>query len=193
MRSIPLTFCAAAVVAATLTPASVALASSGSDHQRVSPSRATLSVSPSSVGPGGKVDLKVDGCKGKEARGNSDAFVSEARFSPGDGDALFAGARIRSDAEARDYEVQVVCKGDKDGKDGKGTRASAVVTVVQRDGPAPVAPVSAGGGGTAVLAGHAAHQEGPGTVHAVIGLVLVAVSVVAVVFRGMRRRRPAGD
>ncbi|MEU8506028.1 hypothetical protein AB0C40_15190 [Streptomyces brevispora] len=190
MRSIPLTFCAAAVVAATLTPASVALASSGSGHQRVSPTRATLSVSPSSVGPGGEVDLKVDGCKGKEARGNSDAFVSEARFSPGDGDALFAGARIRSDAEARDYEVQVVCK---DGKDDKGTRASAVVTVVQRDGPAPVAPVSAGGGGTAVLAAHAAHQEGPGTVHAVIGLVLVAVSVVAVVFRGMRRRRPAGD
>ncbi|MFD7717180.1 hypothetical protein [Streptomyces sp. NPDC059814] len=187
MRSIPLTFCTAAVAAATLMPASVALASSGSDHDQESRSRVTLSVSPSSVAPGGEVDLEVDGCKGKEAKGNSDAFVSEARFSPGDGRTLFAEARIRSDADAGDYDVQVVCKDDKHAK------ASAVVTVVHRNRPMPVAPVRAGGGGTAVLADQAAQQEGPGTAHAVIGLALAAVAAVAVAFRSVRRRRPATD
>ncbi|MEU8698061.1 hypothetical protein AB0C61_10345 [Streptomyces sp. NPDC048680] len=187
MRSIPLTFCAAAVAAATLMPASAALASSGSDHDQESRSRVTLSVSPSSVAPGGEVDLEVDGCKGKEAKGNSDAFVSEARFSPGDGRTLFAEARIRSDADAGDYDVQVVCKDDKRAK------ASAVVTVVHRNRPMPVAPVRAGGGGTAVLADQAAQQEGPGTAHAVIGLALAAVAAVAVALRSVRRRRPATD
>lgn len=185
MRSIPLTFCAAAVVAATLLPAPVALAESGSGHGD-SRSRATLSVSPSSVAPGGEVDLEVDGCKGKEAKGNSDAFVSEARFSPGDGRTLFAEARIRSDAEPGDYDVQAICKDDKH------TKVSAVLTVVHRDRPMPIAPVRAGGGGTAVLAGQA-QQDGPGTVHAVTGLALAAVAAVAVAFRSARRRRPATD
>ncbi|MFG3140686.1 hypothetical protein ACGFZA_31330 [Streptomyces sp. NPDC048211] len=186
MRSIPLTFCAAAVVAATLMPASAALAESDSDHED-SRSRVTLTLSPSSVSPGGEVDLEVDGCKGKEAKGSSDAFVSEARFSPGDGRTLFAEARVRSDAEPGDYDVQVVCKGDKH------TKASAVLTVVHRSRPMPVAPVRAGGGGTAVLADQAAQQDGPGTVHAVVGLALAAVAAVAVAFRSVRRRRPAVD
>ncbi|WP_327711020.1 hypothetical protein OG912_22760 [Streptomyces sp. NBC_00464] len=186
MRSIPLTFCAAAVVAATLMPASVALANSDSDHED-SRSRATLTVSPSSVSPGGEVDLEVAGCKGKEAKGSSDAFVSEARFSPGDDRTLFAEARVRSDAEPGDYDVQAVCKDDKH------TKVSAVLTVVHRNRPMPVAPVRAGGGGTAVLADQAAQQDGPGTVHAVIGLALAAVAAVAVAFRSVRRRRPAAD
>ncbi|MEU1369496.1 hypothetical protein ABZ454_25630 [Streptomyces sp. NPDC005803] len=185
MRSIPLTFCAAAVVAATLTPASVALAESGANHED-SRSRATLTLSPSSVSPGGEVDLEVAGCKGKEAKGSSDAFVADARFSPGDDRTLFAEARVRSDAEPGDYDVQVVCKGDKHAK------ASAVLTVVHRGRPMPLAPVRAGGGGTAVLAGQA-QQDGPGTVHAVVGLALAAVAAVAVAFRSVRRRRPATD
>ncbi|WLQ42928.1 hypothetical protein P8A22_25125 [Streptomyces laculatispora] len=187
MRSTPLTFCAAAVAAATLMPASVALGDSGRDQGQDSRSRATLSVSPSSVAPGGEVDLKIDGCKGKEAKGSSDAFVSEARFSPGDDKALFAEARIRSDAEAGDHDVQVLCKDDKH------TKASAVVTVDRGNRPMPVAPVRAGGGGTAVLADQAAHQEGPGTVHALIGLALAAVAAVAVALRSVRRRRPVID
>ncbi|MBO0918776.1 hypothetical protein [Streptomyces laculatispora] len=187
MRSIPLTVCAAAVAAATLMSASVALADAGREQGQDSRSRATLSVSPSSIAAGGEVDLEIDGCKGKEAKGSSDAFVSEARFSPGDDKTLFAKARIRADAEAGDYDVQVMCKDDKR------TKASAVVTVVHRDRPMPVAPVRAGGGGTAVLAGQAAHQEGPGTVHALIGLGLAAVAAVAVALRSVRRRRPVID
>lgn len=184
MRSIPLTFCAAAVAAATLMPASVALANSDPDHED-SRSRVTLTLSPASVTPGGEVDLEVAGCKGKEAKGSSDAFVSEARFSPGDDRTLYAEARVRSDAEPGDYDVQVVCKGDKHAK------ASAVLTVVHRNRPMPLAPVRAGGGGTAVLADQAAEQGGPGTVHAVVGLALAAVAAVAVAFRSARRRRPA--
>lgn len=187
MRSIPLTFCAAAVAAVTLVPVPSALAEAGSGHEDPR-SRATLSVSPSSIAPGGEVDLEFAGCKGKEATGSSDAFVSQARFSPGaDRAALFAEARVRSDAEPGDYDVQAVCKDDKR------TKASAVVTVVHRNRPMPVAPVRAGGGGTAALAGEATEQAGPGTAHEVIGLALAAVAAVAVAFRSVRRRRPAAD
>ncbi|MFF1923105.1 hypothetical protein ACFVW8_21365 [Streptomyces sp. NPDC058221] len=187
MRSISITFCAVAVAAATLMPASVALANSDSDHGQDSRSRAMLFIAPASAAPGDEVDMEIEGCKGKEARGSSDAFVSEARFSPGEDKTLFGQARIRSDAEAGDYDVQAVCKDDKH------TKVSAVLTVVHRSRPMPVAPVRAGGGGTAVLADQAAQQEGPGTVHAVVGLALAAVAAVAVAFRSVRRRRPAID
>jgi hypothetical protein len=50
----------------------------------------------------------------------------------------------------------------------------------------PVAPVHAGGGGTATSV---AASAGPGTAHAVTGLVLAGVAAVAVVLRGSRRRR----
>ncbi|MDF6042649.1 hypothetical protein LRD69_10855 [Streptomyces sp. JH14] len=195
MRSIPLTFCGAAVVAATLLSAPVALADSdsGSDSGRDqdSASRATLSVDPSSVAPGGEVDLQFDGCKSDEAKGISDAFESDASFSPEGSDGLFAEAKVRSDASAGDYDIWVTCNDDKS------TRASGTVTVVDRDGTAPltpIAPVAAGGGGTAtVLAGETAEQSGPGTVHTVIGLVLAAVAAVAVALRSARRRRPVTD
>ncbi|MEU2248754.1 hypothetical protein [Streptomyces sp. NPDC019224] len=186
MRSIPLTFCAAAVAAATLVPVPAALAESGSGHEDPR-SRVTLSVSPSSVAPGGEVELELAGCKAKEAKGNSDAFVSEARFSPGGDRTLFAEARVRADAEPGDYDVQAICKDDKR------TRATTTFTVVHREHPMPVAPVRAGGGGTAVLASESAGQDGPGTTHEVIGLGLAAAAAVAVAFRSVRRRRSAAD
>ncbi|MER6105257.1 hypothetical protein ABT115_23840 [Streptomyces sp. NPDC001832] len=189
MRSIPITFCAAAVVAATLVPASAALADSDSGSDRTgSDSRSTLSVTPTSAAPGGEVALRLDACGGKEAKGNSDVFASEARFSPASDGGLYAKARISSDASPGDYDIQIVCTDDK------GTKASGTVTVIDRDQATPLAPVSAGGGGTAVLTSKEAHQQdGPGTVHAVIGLVLAAVAAVAVAFRRVRRRRSAED
>ncbi|MCX4969556.1 hypothetical protein OHA98_33340 [Streptomyces sp. NBC_00654] len=182
MRSIPLTFCAAAAAAAIVLPASAALAvpAGNEDH-------GSVSVTPSTVAPGGEVQLWVDVCgKGKRAKGESDAFVSEAHFSPADGKGLFAEATIRSDAAPRSYEVRVTCK------DGKG-RATGTLTVMHHGRPSPVAPVRAGGGGTATLADQAAESDGPGTRHAVTGLVLAAVAAVAVAFRTVRRRRPASD
>ncbi|MFC9244522.1 hypothetical protein ACFT7S_10985 [Streptomyces sp. NPDC057136] len=179
MRSLPLTFCAAAAAAATLLPTTAALADSES-HGRVS-------VTPSAIAPGGEVELWVDICgKGKQAKGNSDAFVSEAHFAPADNKGLFAEAKIRSDVEPGDYDVWVHCKGDKG-------KATGKITVVHHRQPSPVAPVRAGGGGTATLADQAAEQDGPGTPHAVTGLVLGAVAAVAVAFRSARRRRSATD
>jgi hypothetical protein len=58
----------------------------------------------------------------------------------------------------------------------------------------PVAPVRAGGGGAAPLAsveGARADGHGPGTVQAVVGLVLAGVTAAVVVFRGLRRRPEA--
>ncbi|MFB8024292.1 hypothetical protein ACFQ6U_04045 [Streptomyces sp. NPDC056465] len=184
MRSLPLTFCAALVAGTIALPASAALAESKADDTRDEKRSGTVSVSPSRVSPGGEVELRVDICgRGKSARGNSEAFASEARFEPAGGKGLVAEARIRSDAAPDDYEVWVTCK------DGHG-KATGTVTVVHHSRPSPVAPVRAGGGGTAVLAEGAA-DEGPGTRHAVIGLGLGAVAAVAVAFRSTRRRRSA--
>ncbi|MER5359845.1 hypothetical protein [Streptomyces sp. NPDC002785] len=190
MRSIPLTFCAAAVVAATLVSAPAALADSesGSDPTGSgSGSRTTLSVTPPSAAPGGEVALRLDACEGKEAKGNSDVFASESRFSPAADGGLYAKARISSDASPGDHDIQIVCT------DAKGTKASGRVTVTDRDQATPLAPVRAGGGGTAVRTAKEAHQDGPGTVQAVIGLALAAVAAGAVVFRRARRRRQAED
>jgi hypothetical protein len=187
MRSMPLTFCAAAVVAATLVPAPAALADSdpGSAQGK---GRTSLTTAPSSVAPGGEADLRLEGCKGREATGASDVFVSEARFSPAADGGLFAEARISSDASPGNYDIRVDCK------DGKGAGAAGTVTVVDRGRATPLAPVAAGGGGTALFAGRDARQEGPGIVHAVIGLALAAVAAVSVAFRSARRRRrPATD
>ncbi|MFD4033646.1 hypothetical protein ACFWVP_24840 [Streptomyces sp. NPDC058637] len=188
MRSLPITFCAAVAAATIALPASAALADSESDRK----GSGSVSVSPSRVSPGGEVELRVDACgKGKSARGNSEAFVSEARFAPAYGKGLHAEARIRPDAAPDDYEIWVTCK------DGHG-RATGTVTVVHHSRPSPVAPVRAGGGGTATLAADrattaSAERTGPGAEHAVTGLALGAVAAVAVALRSARRRRSALD
>ncbi|MEI7035040.1 hypothetical protein [Streptomyces pratensis] len=186
MRSMPLTFCAAAAAALIAGPAPAALASpaapAGDDD------RATVSVTPSTIAPGGQVELWTDACgKGRQAKARSDAFAAEAHFTPADDQGLFAEARIRPDAEPRSYDVRVVCEG------GKG-RATGALTVIHHHRPSPAAPVKAGGGGAATLAERSAEAEGPGTRHAVIGLALAAVAAVAVALRTSRRRRgPAAD
>jgi hypothetical protein len=200
MRSIPLTFCGAAVIAATLIPGPAALADSGSGtgtssgtgsgtgSEKDSKSHATLSVTPSSLAPGDDVDLQVDGCTGKEAKGISDAFASDARLTADNRGGLYTRARIRSDATPGAYDIWVTCDGDN------ATRVSGTVTVAgDPSGPlAPIAPVRAGGGGTAVLTEQTAERDGPGTAHAVLGLALATVATVAVALRGVRRR-PTAD
>jgi hypothetical protein len=57
----------------------------------------------------------------------------------------------------------------------------------------PVAPVHAGGGGTARLAATDARVAGPGTKQAVIGLVLAGVAAVAVAVRSARRGHDRRD
>ncbi|MEU0353828.1 hypothetical protein [Streptomyces cyaneofuscatus] len=187
MRSTPITFCAAAAAALIALPGSAAQASpaarAGDDDRRTG----TVSVTPSTIAPGGQVELWVDVCgKGRQAKGNSDAFASVAHFRPADDKGLYAEATIRSDAEPRSYDVWVTCE------DGKG-KATGTLTVIHHTRPTPVAPVKAGGGGTAVLAERGDQSEGPSTRHAVIGLVLTAVASVAFALRTSRRRHPAAD
>ncbi|MGW9303961.1 hypothetical protein ACWHA3_24500 [Streptomyces cyaneofuscatus] len=191
MRSTPITFCAAAAAALIALPGSAAQASpaappaarAGDDDRRTG----TVSVTPSTIAPGGQVELWVDICgKGRQAKGNSDAFASVAHFRPADDKGLYAEATIRSGAEPRSYDVWVTCE------DGKG-KATGTLTVIHHTRPSPVAPVKAGGGGTAVLAERGDQSEGPGTRHAVIGLVLAAVASVAFALRTSRRRHPAAD
>ncbi|MFE2294375.1 hypothetical protein [Streptomyces sp. NPDC059452] len=190
MRSLPTTFCAAAAAALIALPVSAAQASPAAragddDNDRRT---GTVSVTPSTTAPGGQVELWVDICgKGREAKGNSDAFTSVAHFRPADNKGLFAQATIRSDAEPRAYDVWVTCE------NGKG-KATGTLTVIHHNRPSPVAPVKAGGGGTATLAERGADSEGPGLRHAVIGLVLAGVASVVVALRTSRRRRdPAAD
>ncbi len=180
MRSLQLALCAGVAAAAVIAPAAAAHADNEAEGQ--------VLVTPSTIAPGGEVDLRVDVCKGGQATGTSEAFASPAHFNPAaDRGDLFAEARIRSDAEANDYEIWVKCKG--------GGRASGTVTVVHHHEPThhpthhetPVAPVHAGGGGTAEVA--AAEEGGPGTPHTVIGLVLAGAAAVAVAYRSVRRRR----
>ncbi|MFE9400305.1 hypothetical protein ACFYNY_00820 [Streptomyces sp. NPDC006530] len=188
MRIRPITLCAAMAAAAlTVLPASPAVAES-EPH-------GSVRVTPGAIAPGGEVDLRVSVCRGHEAIGSSDAFVSEARFTPAGDDGLFAKARIRSDAQDRDYDIWVNCK-DSSGK------ASGRLTVIHGDHhgdhhddhgrPTPFRPVHAGGGGAATLATQEPKEQGPGTRHAVIGLALAAVAAVAVASRSVRRRRGGG-
>ncbi|MEV6164742.1 hypothetical protein AB0L71_23010 [Streptomyces sp. NPDC052052] len=187
MRSISLTLCAATVVAATLIPATAASADSSSGSGTGSDSRGTLSVTPSSAAPDGAVALRLDSCGGKEAKGTSDVFASEARFTSATDGGLIANARIRSDAAPGDYDIQIVCADDK------GTKVTGRVTVIDRAQATPLAPVRAGGGGTAAADDQGSRSDGPGATHAVIGVVLAALAVASVGFRNTRRRRPAGD
>ncbi|MFF9570742.1 hypothetical protein [Streptomyces sp. NPDC014685] len=188
MRSLPLTFCVVAAVAATLAPVPAALADSaaGADRGEGRGSRASLTVTPSTVGPGGEVDLRLEGCGGRKAEGTADVLVSPARFLPAADGGLFAETRIGSGTSPGDHDIRVVCE------DGRGTEAVGTVTVTDRGRATPVAPVSAGGGG-ASLAEWEAPQEGPGTTHTLTGLVLAAVAAVAVALRSVRRRRPAAE
>ncbi|GAA2337676.1 hypothetical protein OKJ48_20340 [Streptomyces kunmingensis] len=186
MRAGPLALSAASA-AVVLVAAPVATAQAA-DHG------GSVSVSPYSAAAGTEVDLRVSGCDGRAGRAHSDAFVSPGVLAPSaDRPTLFAEARVKSSATPGDYEVEVAC----DGVDAKvrGTVQVLAHSASPSPAPTPTALVHAGGGGAAahLAAPHSSPRadvtEGPGTRHAVIGLVLTAVAAVAVAFRSVRRRR----
>ncbi|MFI9171493.1 hypothetical protein [Streptomyces lincolnensis] len=184
MGSLRLTLCATALAVTALTPAAHA-ADGGS-----------VSVTPSSPAPGAEVALRVSGCTGRTATAASAAFVADARLTGADG-TLAGQTQVRSSIEPGSYDVKITCvdfevKGtitvgtDTPGKPDEG-RPTAPAS--------PVAPVLAGGGGTARLAAADtadARPTGPGTGHAVTGLVLAGVAALAVVLLGSRRSRRTG-
>ncbi|EST25585.1 hypothetical protein [Streptomyces roseochromogenus] len=73
---------------------------------------------------------------------------------------------------------------------GRGSGQSAEPGRKPADGASPVAPVRAGGGGTAHFATVATTESGPDTVQAVTGLALAGIAVVAVGLRARRSRDP---
>ncbi|MFF8092252.1 hypothetical protein [Streptomyces sp. NPDC016675] len=179
MGSLKVTLCAGAAVAAALAP--IAPAAHAADGGGVS-------VSPSAPVPGGDVRLRVSDCTEKTAVAVSAAFVSDVKLSLSRSDGALVGAgSVRSTLEAGAYAVRITC--------GDAARESTV-TVGERRRPAahssPVAPVDAGGGGTARLAAadtrEEARPEPPGTAHTVTGLVLAGIAAVAVALRSVRSR-----
>ncbi len=189
MGSLRLTFCAGAVVAAALVTTPVVYAADGG-----------VTVTPASPAPGSDLRLVVRGCKGKTGTAKSEAFVADVLLASQDG-ALVGGSRVRSSLTPGTYDVTIGC----DGQDGKVKGRIAVVEAraeekeeegagkssAEPSGPAasPIAPVPAGGGGAAERLAADARDTGPGTWHAVVGLVLAGVAAVAVVVRGVRRSR----
>ncbi|MER7935054.1 MULTISPECIES: hypothetical protein [unclassified Streptomyces] len=148
-----------------------------------------VTVTPASPAPGSVVALRVSGCSGTTGAAASTAFVSDAPVSGYDG-TLTGQSQVRSTIGAGAYDVKVTCGGQV---------VTGTVTVVgqaslaQPDGSGalqatPVAPVHAGGGGTAPFASVEPRSTGPDTAQAVTGLVLVGFAAAAVGLLGARRR-----
>ncbi|MEV7567551.1 hypothetical protein [Streptomyces tanashiensis] len=155
-------------------------------------------VTPSTASPGADVDVRVQGCKGTTGAATSRAFVADAELTgrDGGGHPLFGDTTIRSGLEDGTYKVSVVC-------DGHEHRDVGTVRVTHHQEPthkpthhpSPVAPVRAGGGGTAAFAAPAApgvaqttSESGLGTPYTLLGLGMAAIAAVAVAFRSTRRR-----
>ncbi|GHI95445.1 hypothetical protein ACWDQL_03725 [Streptomyces olivaceus] len=190
MGSMKVTLCAGAALAAALCAPAALAADGGGDGGGVS-------VSPAAPAPGTDVTLRVPHCTEKTAVAVSAAFESDVRLSLAAEDgALVGSSRVRSSVTAGAYAVQVTC-GDR-AREGTITvdekrRASGRPTAHA----SPVAPVDAGGGGTAALAatghGDQARSEAPGTAHTVTGLVLAGIAAVAVALRSVRSRSRGTD
>lgn len=177
MGSLRVTLCAmAALGAVAATPAAYA-ADGVSRSARRLPAREEIA-------------LRVSGCPERAAKAVSEAFVADARLTVGADGTLTGESRVRSTLKAGTYDVKVAC--------GELSRGGAV-TVAGPQGArhgaepsghaSPVAPVPAGGGGTARLAVVDAREAGPGTAHTVTGLVLAGVAATAVALRSARRSR----
>ncbi|MEU9958143.1 hypothetical protein [Streptomyces sp. NPDC050982] len=206
MGSLRLTLCAGVVAAAALAP--TAYAADGG-----------VSVTPGSPAPGSDVQLRVKGCSGMSGTAASEAFVADAQLTgkpgvltgetrvrstldPGTYDVKVTcdgfedkvkGAITVLDKKQREKQEKQEKQEQnekKDQQEQKEQREQKDQQETQPVAPAsPVAPVHAGGGGTARLAVVDARSEGPGTRHAVVGLVLAGVAAVAVAVRSSRRSR----
>ncbi|MGW2742037.1 hypothetical protein [Streptomyces sp. NPDC001450] len=148
-----------------------------------------VTVTPASPAPGGDVSLLVRGCTGAQGTAASDAFVSDARLTGGQG-ALAGETRIRTSLDPGGYDVRISCSGTVitgritvvEASSGQGEKPSGIAA-------SPIAPVHAGGGGTAHFATVATSGSAPGTGQAVTGLALAGVAAAAVGLLRARRSR----
>lgn len=183
MRSVRLTLCAGAVIAAAFTPVAYA-ADTGP---------AGISVTPSGPGFGSDIRLRAMGCAGRTGTAVSDAFVSDARLTGGGGGGLVGETRVRTSLHPGSYPVEVDCDGRTDRVRGTVTVAAVAASPAVTAPASPVAPVHAGGGATAHFGSVDAREAGPGTKQAVTGLVLAGVAAVAVALRSARRGHEGHD
>ncbi|MFF5925059.1 hypothetical protein [Streptomyces hydrogenans] len=189
MRSGPLALRAAgAALALVLVPGAAATAFA---HDGVQ-----ATVTPSTAAPGADVDVRAQGCKGTTGAAKSPAFVADAELTGRDGGdhAVFGGATVRTGLEDGTYKVSVTCDGHDHPDVGTLTVRRHHERPTHR--PVPVAPVRAGGGGTAAFAAPAApgvaqtaSEDGLGTPYTLLGLGMAGAAAVAVAFRSSRRRR----
>ncbi|MFD3995938.1 PT domain-containing protein [Streptomyces sp. NPDC058583] len=180
-----------------------------------------VTVTPSTASPGADVDVRVQGCKGTTGTAKSPAFVADAELTGRDGGGapLFGDTTIKTRLENGTYKVSVTCDGHDHPDVGTVRIERQKPTHEPTHKPthkpthepthkptheptrepthhaSPVAPVRAGGGGTAAFAAPAApgvaqttSESGLGTPYTLLGLGLAAVAAVAVAFRSSRRR-----
>ncbi|WP_309057736.1 hypothetical protein [Streptomyces sp.] len=210
MRSGPIALGAAgAALVLTLTP----MAGAAQAHDGV-----RVTVTPATAAPGADVDVRVEGCRGTTGAARSQAFVADAELTGRDRGKvpLAGGATVKSGLRDGTYKVGVTCDGHDHPDAGVLRVGSArpphdpahrppahVPTHEAAPRPShhvtPVAPVRAGGGGTAAFAAPAApgmaqtaDGSGLGTPYTLLGLGMAAVAAVAVAFRSARRHRTEG-
>ncbi|MET7620437.1 hypothetical protein [Streptomyces sp. NPDC005408] len=160
-----------------------------------------VTVAPAAVVPGDEVEIRVSGCGGTTAAVTSQAFAGQVELSGRKGSQLVGDTTVKVGVSLATYQVSVVCDGQDHPRSGQikvvQNQSTKAPTTSPTDQKSPVAPVRAGGGGTAPLVAVAATDrvegQGPGTPHAVIGLVLAGVAAVAVAFRSSRRRQTESD
>lgn len=211
MGSLHITLCTGLLTAVTALAPLTAHAAEGTGG--------TVSVSPESPAPGGDIALRLTGCDGGTATAVSAAFVSEARLTGSGGTvtgetrirtSLKIGAyavqitcgdrTARGNIQVAEHRTGTDSGTDSDTDTGTGTDTDTDTDTDSDPAtaphpstpPSPTAPVRAGGGGaSAHLTPTAADadREGPGTAHAITGLLLAGAAAVAVILRGARKSR----
>ncbi|KOV59199.1 hypothetical protein [Streptomyces sp. MMG1121] len=192
MGSLRLTVCTGILAVTALTPS--AHAADGASFSDAG----TVSVTPASPAPGTDVAVRAVGCSGPEGTAVSTAFVADARLT-GNRDALSGDTRVRSSLAPGAYDVKVICAdhvvtgtirvAGRGAGAGRGTGQADGPVRPPTDAASPVAPVHAGGGGTAThFATVATSESGPGAAQAVTGLGLAGIAALAVGLRAHRGR-----
>ncbi|WP_202448589.1 hypothetical protein [Streptomyces sp. SID2999] len=198
MGSLRLTLCSGIIAATAFTPSAAHAADGGGTH-----GTGGLTVAPAVPLPGTDVSLRVRGCTASQGTAVSSAFVSDARLTGGQGD-LSGQTRVRTSLKAGAYDVRITCADYSFtgrisvDESGAGARPDSGSDDGPDTGPSPVAPVHAGGGGTAagadtstLFATVAPTGSGPGAAQALTGLALAGCAAVTV--GALRSRRSRND
>ncbi|MEU1080977.1 hypothetical protein ABZ368_12150 [Streptomyces sp. NPDC005908] len=160
-----------------------------------------LSVTPAAPAPGSDIALRVTGCDAREAVAQSPALVSDARLTR-TGDGLAGDSRVRSTLTAGTYAVTYACDGTERkaalkvtsgpvpaGEPAPPADRAPQTPQIPQTHPSPVAPVDAGGGGTARAVVADRERHGPGTAQTVVALALAGTAAVTVHRRARRQAR----